>query len=155
MSDQTNAAPRTCANCACFAYMLPDGSVLDSSEQPAPDALAPPGTVCRRSTPGAQQRRMDVPVHDPQNGSPVLDRQGRQRMESRLVMQIGYPFTLPTAVCFDGWRPLGTLPGERIPPALPPELRAVLDRAAATLGIPPTVHRIGDPTDFQRIPDGT
>ena len=93
---------RTCGNCACFARMKPDGSITD-------DETAQP--VCRRTPPGGRLARVEMPVL--KDGQPVLDRFDRPRMEAREVLQIGYSPTDPTAVCFDGWRPSGTLPGSR------------------------------------------
>jgi len=93
---------RTCQNCACFARMRPDGSITD-------DETAQP--VCRRTPPGGRLARVEVPVIH--NGEPVLDKFQRPRMEAREVLQIGYSPTAPDAVCYDGWRPLGTAPGAR------------------------------------------
>ncbi len=95
---------RTCGNCACFARMMPDGSVVSTSE-----AAQDTASVCRRTPPGGRYERREVPVV--RDGAPVIDR-GRPRMEARQVLQIGYPPTVDTAVCWDGWRPLGTKPGE-------------------------------------------
>lgn len=99
--------PRMCANCACFAAMTPEGDVLDPDTAPAELQR-----VCQRSTPGGRMARVEVPVFDPKTGAPVMRRAGEQRTEARQVLQIGYPPTVATARCFDGWRPLGTLPGE-------------------------------------------
>lgn len=102
MTDQ----PRSCANCACFAHMLPDGTILapDSTRQDAQ-------TVCRRNPPGGRWTRVDVPVYDAQ-GEPVMRRPGVPRLEPKQVLEIGYPPAVHGGVCFDGWRPLGTRPGE-------------------------------------------
>jgi hypothetical protein len=106
-----NHQPRTCANCACFAHMLPDGTILerDSTEGQ---------TVCQRSPPGGRWASVEVPVFDA-TGAPVMARNGQQRSESKQVLQIGYPPAVESGVCFDGWRPVGTLPGElaRVPGA--------------------------------------
>lgn len=104
----TNATqPRTCATCACFTAMTPEGELLDTDAAP-PDVQR----VCRRNTPGARMVRAEVPVFDPKTGAPVMRRPGEQRTETRQIMQIGYAPAVSTGVCFDGWRPLGTLPGE-------------------------------------------
>jgi hypothetical protein len=102
--------PRCCANCACFAAMLADGTVLEA-DQAAPEIQR----VCRKNPPGGRMVRMEVPVFE--KGAPVLRRPGGpQRTEMREVLQIGYPPAVATGVCFDGWRPLGTRPGQ--PPAV-------------------------------------
>lgn len=148
--------PRRCENCACFARMTMDGSILE------PDAPTPEKeqvfTVCRRLTPGGRQVRTEVPAFNPQTGAPIMDpRTNKQRMEMGTVMQIGYPHTLPTAVCYDGWRPLGTLPGDNFTltdwqATVMPMLRQAFGIAFAPT-LPPASDKA--PPDFQRIPDGT
>lgn len=97
----------TCANCACFAHMLPDGTVLprDSTRQEGQ-------TVCRRSPPGGRWARVEVPVYDQATGEPLMRRPGVPRLEAKQVLEIGYPPAVPGGVCFDGWRPVETRPGE-------------------------------------------
>jgi hypothetical protein len=98
-------APRQCSNCACFARMLPDGKVVPT------DSNGDGMLVCRLETPASRLAYQEVPViHD---GKPVIDR-GKPRMERVQVVQIGYKPVTPDAVCFNGWRPIGTLPGERL-----------------------------------------
>jgi hypothetical protein len=97
---------RICANCACFSAMTEKGEIID----PASNSEAM--RVCRRNPPGGRMVRVEAPVHDPKTGAPVIDR-GRPRLQAKQVLQIGYQPTIETASCFDGWRPLGTLPGER------------------------------------------
>lgn len=101
--------PRSCSNCACFARMTPDGSLAEPST-----TLEGAQPVCRRSPPNGRYQLMDIPVFDPKTGAPVLDKQDRQRVERRNVLQIGYPPVVPSAVCWDGWRPTGTEPGDHI-----------------------------------------
>ncbi len=95
---------RICANCACFAAMRDDGTIVDAAENPEA------ARVCQRNPPGGRYQRVEVPVL--KDGAPVIDR-GRPRMEAKQVLQIGYPPTVEGATCFDGWRPEGTLPGVR------------------------------------------
>jgi len=104
----TTATPghRRCANCACFVYMSPDGTVG------ADPSIGQP--VCRRNPPMGRYTNADVAVFDAK-GEPVLDRAGRPRVERRQVLQLGYPPVLADGVCFDGWRPAETLPGELWP----------------------------------------
>lgn len=110
MENQPTA--RTCSNCACFARMQPDGSVLLGPPPPDETAIGQP--VCRRITPNGRYSLHDVPLFDPKTGAPINDARGRQRVERRNVLEIGYPPVVPEAVCFDGWRKLGTEPGERV-----------------------------------------
>ncbi len=97
-------ATRSCANCACFGRMASDGSMVETETDSTP--------VCRRNPPGASRQRVEVPQLNPVTKEPIVDR-GRPRMVATQVIVIGYPATAPQAVCFDGWRPLGTLPGVR------------------------------------------
>jgi hypothetical protein len=115
-------AVRTCANCACFGRMGSDGSMVETEADSTP--------VCRRNPPGAREQRVEVPYIDPATNAPVMDR-GRTRMVAQKVLVIGYPATVPAAVCFDGWRPPGTLPGvkweaQRLAEALVPFLEKAL-----------------------------
>jgi hypothetical protein len=98
--DQQNE--RTCANCACFARMKPDGMIVDTEWDSHP--------VCRRSPPGARQVQVDVPIT--KDGLPVFDPKGKPRTERVQAFQFGYQPIAPELVCFDGWRPKGTKPGE-------------------------------------------
>lgn len=92
---------RKCANCACFGYMQPDGVIVNQA-----DGVQ---TVCRRNPPGARQVTIDVP--EMRDGKPVTDRGGRPIVRAAKVFQYGYQPVPPEAVCFDGWRPVGELPG--------------------------------------------
>lgn len=101
---------RSCANCACFARMRKDGAIVDDG---SPDLLDPDTqTVCRRNIPGARQVRIDVP--ELRDGQPVLDKIGRPLTRPTTIFQYGYQPIPPTAVCFDGWRAIGALPGEKV-----------------------------------------
>jgi hypothetical protein len=84
--------------------MRPDGSIVE--KDPAPELQ----TVCRRNPPGARQVHVDVPVM--RDGQPIMDGKGKPRTERMLGFQYGYQPTAPELVCFDGWRPAGTKPGE-------------------------------------------
>jgi hypothetical protein len=97
-------AKRLCSNCACFGRMLPDGRVLDPSEPTSEGML-----VCQLDTPASRLAHQEVPVL--KDGQPVMDR-GRPRLERIQVVQIGYKPVTPDARCFNGWRPIGTQPGE-------------------------------------------
>lgn len=110
---------RSCANCACFARMLPDGTMTASTDKGQP--------VCRRNTPGGRYVNADVPVFDAK-GNPIMDAKGHPRLERRQVLQIGYPAVTPEAVCWDGWRPIEARPGEMWPWS-----RARRQRRAASL----------------------
>lgn len=115
MNDQPEPQPaaRTCGNCACFAHMLPDGTVLPRDSKPTEGMASPYGqTVCRRSPPVGRWVEVEVPVFDPTTGAPVMRRPGVQRMERKQVLEIGYPPAVHTGLCYDGWRPIGTRPGD-------------------------------------------
>ncbi len=122
---------RNCASCACHAWMsMADGKLEEGVITTAQGITH--NIVCRRNEPGAQRVRVQAPVtylskttgkmevaKDPRTGIP--------RMEDKEIMQIGHRPTAPDAVCFDGWRPLGTAPGEKWEmKALEGELRAAL-----------------------------
>ncbi len=99
---------RSCANCGCAARMKRTGQYL-------PLAATDPESfvVCRQSMPQASQVHDRKPRVDPATGAPMRNGQGQQLYDAVVAVQIGYPATLPEAVCYDGWRPLGTLPGVR------------------------------------------
>lgn len=96
----------SCATCACFARVLPDG-VLAAAEA---DQEAIP--VCRRNPPVARWTRIEVPVRGA-DGQAVINARGKPQMEAQQVLTVGYPPMPPGAICWDGWRPLGTPPGQR------------------------------------------
>jgi hypothetical protein len=101
-------ADRHCANCGCAARMTRAGQYL------AMTAVDPESfVVCRRNMPQASQVQGRAPRKHPQTGEDMRNAQGQRLYDSVAAVQIGYPATLPEAVCFDGWRPLGTLPGVR------------------------------------------
>jgi hypothetical protein len=72
--------------------------------------------VCRRNEPGAQRARAQVPTTYLSSKTGKMEiakdpRTGETRYTEQDIMQIGHRPTGPEAVCFDGWRKLGTLPG--------------------------------------------
>lgn len=101
-------AERTCSNCGCAARMTRKGELFAV-------ASSEPGSfvVCRRNMPQASEVRGRQPRVDPATGQPMRNAQNQQLFEEVTAIQIGYAATLPEAVCFDGWRPAGTLPGVR------------------------------------------
>lgn len=106
IESKTGIAHKVCATCACAARMLPDGTVMASDDTNAAAQL-----VCRRSPPGARYVAAEEPIH--RNGEVLTDRDGRVRTRPVQKLQIGYPPTAADAVCWDGWRPIGTEPGIR------------------------------------------
>lgn len=100
MPSDFEIVPRTCANCACSAVQKDQTNPLQSQ------------MFCRRETPFAQKMRVDRPVI--RDGKPVMMRDGKtplvQATEEIMFM---YRPTLPGLVCFDGWRPMGTQPGDK------------------------------------------
>lgn len=94
---------RRCENCACY-FRVHHPVDVDKSQ-----------AFCRRDPPVAQQVAVDVPRMRTFAGKtePVLGRDGKPVMERKL--QIAYVFAMTEAhmCCFDGWRPLGTQPGDQ------------------------------------------
>lgn len=96
MSEETKPA-RTCANCACYQLR---------TEQNQTQAF------CRRNTPLAQMVRVEMAVI--RDGHPVIDKQtGKPATRPGEQLMYLYPPTQESMVCFDGWRPADTLPGDR------------------------------------------
>jgi hypothetical protein len=99
-------AERACRTCACAARMNRQGVFFDLAD-PVPGSFV----ICRRNMPQAAETTTRVPRRNEKTGEPERNAQGQQVFESLTAIQIGYPATLPEAVCFDGWRPRGTAPG--------------------------------------------
>lgn len=121
---------RTCANCACAARMNRRGEFSDLAAVSAESFV-----ICRRNMPQASETRTRQPRVDGK-GAPVKNGQGAQVFDEVPAIQIGYPATLAEATCFDGWRPLGTLPGvkwetQRMAAAFVP----VIEKALAQSGV--------------------
>jgi hypothetical protein len=93
-------APRTCANCACQLWRENEMNKLEKQ------------MFCRRNTPTAAQMRAERPRL--RDGKVVIDkRTNKPEMENVMTVVYLYQPTMPELVCFDGWRPLETLPGEK------------------------------------------
>jgi hypothetical protein len=122
---------RICATCACFVVVTNPQNV---SQQQG---------FCRRNA--AREYEMKIPQQQVVNGVPRIDRHsGAPIMEQVAVTGYMYDRTLPGGSCFDGWRPIGSLPGERLVDSmlraalpqfiaivskdLPPELRSLLEQ---------------------------
>ena len=89
---------RTCANCACKQEATEIGTQQKQS-------------FCRRNPPHSQMMRVDVPRVG-RDGQPVI-RDGKPVMEPGQARVFGYPPVQDDMVCFDGWRPTDTKPGEQ------------------------------------------
>lgn len=109
MNDQTKipcseSAARTCGNCACFFQMPHPFNELEKTP------------VCRRNQAMLAQAEGQMPRM--RLGHPVMDKEGKPLME-KVTKQIWvYPATHEGSVCFDGWRPIGMEPGERLPASM-------------------------------------
>lgn len=99
-NDITDQIPRTCANCACH-------DIQKSSLNPLENQM-----FCRRDPPAAQMMRVDQPRM--RDGKVVMMKDGKTPL-TESVQTLVYMFrpTLASLVCFDGWRPLQTEPGQR------------------------------------------
>jgi hypothetical protein len=98
MSDETKTE-RCCANCAC--YWIQENANNPMEKQ----------GFCRLEPPTATQVRVERPRM--KNGEAVLDRNNRPIMEPHTAWAYLYKPAMGNLVCFDGWRPLGTEPGEK------------------------------------------
>lgn len=89
---------RTCENCAC--------AKKDNHPRFGPQLF------CRRETANTTVLRVKVPVIRDGNPIPDKNRPGKfvEREEDALFYL--YRPTLPELTCFDGWRPIGTEPGD-------------------------------------------
>lgn len=92
--------PRSCANCAC------------GFEVQNPNVVGEKQLFCRRNEPTAAEMRVDMP-RVLRDGSVATGKDGKPIMESGKQVVYLYKPTHPSMVCFDGWRPVGTLPGEK------------------------------------------
>lgn len=90
---------RTCATCAC------------SKIESVPTRPNEKQMFCRRNSAFAAEMRVEVPRIG-RDGKPVI-RDGKPVMEAGKANMFLYPPTDARLTCFDGWRPIGTLPGDR------------------------------------------
>lgn len=93
--DSLRGTERKCGNCACFRTK---------------PGLAPGQGVCLLVA--AEQVMADVPTPRMRGGKPDLDREGRPIMVTTKVPALRHMPALDSGVCFAGWRPIGTRPGE-------------------------------------------
>jgi len=105
---------RCCLNCACYMEV-----------QNPINKLAHQG-FCRRDPPNAQTVRVERPRVLP-DGKPAMDKQGRPIMERGEQLAYVHRLTARELTCYDGWRPLGTRPGDRW------EQRALLEKLLPAL----------------------
>ncbi len=100
MNDKTETPERTCGNCACLYEMSNPQNPLQK------------GYFCRLNPAQHKKMRIEAPRLD-KDGNPVKGRNDQIIMQPAEVDAFLWPPTVPTLTCFDGWRPVGTLPGER------------------------------------------
>lgn len=99
MQSEAEIKSRSCANCACHEVKtLAPGAVSQS--------------FCRRDTPMAARMRFQEQMFGPDK-MPLFLKDGKtlRMQEVERDVYLHKP-TEPSLVCFDGWRALGTLPGE-------------------------------------------
>ena len=104
---------RECANCACY---------FEATHAEHPDQYQ---GFCRRHPGQLTQSRVQVPRLDKEN-KPVM-KNGLPVMNNEVAIGFLYAVTQRQGTCFEGYRPIGTLPGERPMPEVAKELvRAIL-----------------------------
>lgn len=96
--DPTLLQGRTCEHCACFFLSI-------NAEDPTQKQ-----GFCRRAPAELVETRIQVPRLD-QNQQPIV-KHGQPVMNSERVQGLLFKLAQPNGTCFDGWRPLGSLPGE-------------------------------------------
>lgn len=92
---------RDCQNCACYF------------ESVNPENPAQYQGFCRRWPAEFSQTRGQVPRIDPVTRLPMM-KNGQPVMNNELISGFLYKPTQRQGTCFDGYRPLGTLPGSRL-----------------------------------------
>jgi hypothetical protein len=130
MTTETKETPaRTCENCACSH--LETNQLVPTEKQ----------LFCRRDPAQAQRVRIEVP-RKTRDGQPVM-RDGKPVMENGEGMAFLYRPVFGNLTCFDGWRPIGTLPGDKFQNA---PLDILMNKALAGIerGLGAFVH---DPFD--------
>jgi len=92
---------RTCATCGC--------SIIKKIHEAAPASQM----FCRKSPAKFAQMRMEVPRLDI-NKKVVMSKDGKTPvMENKVAEVYLYDPTMAELVCFEGWRPIGTEPGDQ------------------------------------------
>lgn len=92
------ATKRNCGNCACFFKVAHPQNPLVTQG------------FCRRDPPVAQQVRVEVPRL--KDGKTQAGKDGKPIMEFKQQLAYVFAMTAPEMVCFDGWRPEWTRPGD-------------------------------------------
>lgn len=90
---------RSCANCACY---------FESANPNNPKEVQ---GFCRRAPAEMAELRMQEERRDLKGNVVIKD--GQPVMQPVKVIAYVFKTTTATGICFDGWRALGTLPGER------------------------------------------
>ena len=95
-------SPRTCATCAC------------SKIQKHPQLANVEQIFCRRDPINAAKVRVERAMINSKTKEPMFERDGKTP-RTEIVEELGYMHrpVIATETCFDGWRPLGTLPGDK------------------------------------------
>ncbi len=93
---------RNCGNCACYFEMAHPLNALERQG------------FCRRFSVNAQAMRVQVPRVD-EHGAPIVSKlDKRPVVDVREEVLYVNAVTAAQLVCFDGWRPVGSLPGESL-----------------------------------------
>ena len=90
---------RNCKNCACYTEVTLS-------------PMAPAQPQCRRNGPVPAQIKYERPLLDPKTKEVMIGKDLKPRTEAVVENVFLYAPTGPDKVCFDGWRPMETEPGE-------------------------------------------
>lgn len=111
---------RTCSNCACYIEQIIN-------------PVAPPQGMCRRNGPVPAQVRIERPRINPITKQPMVSKVDQKPMVDITTENVFlYAPTALDKVCFDGWRPLGTQPGDN---AQTSYIKRALNMAFGKLGV--------------------
>jgi hypothetical protein len=95
--------PRTCANCACSIMQTNVALGLGHEKE---------HMFCRKDPVNAAKARFERPAI--RNGQPVIDkRTNKPQMETYDDLAFMYRPVIAHGTCYDGWRPIGTEPGDK------------------------------------------
>lgn len=111
---------RTCSNCACYFEQIINPT-------------APAQGMCRRNGPVPAQIRTETPRLNAITKEVMLSKVDRKPITDITTENVFlYAPTGPAKVCFDGWRPIGTEPGDNAQTAY---IKRALNMAFGKFGV--------------------